>query len=126
MQILIGVKFLDPACGGNGNFLTETYLSIRRLENKIINVLYSGQITIVDTRAFNPIKVSISRFYGIEINDFAITVSNTALWIAESQMMKETQDIIITELLISKLFDVCIFKLIRATAKVILPCIQIN
>ena len=94
---LASLKFLDPACG-SGNFLTETYISLRRLENKIVNELYSGQITMVNTHDFNPIKLSISQFYGIEINDFAVTVAKTALWIAESQMMKETEDIIIAHL----------------------------
>lgn len=88
---LASLKFLDPAAG-SGNFLTETYLSLRRLENKVIKLLYGGQI--VMGLAFNPIKVSIGQFYGIEINDFAVTVAKTALWIAESQMFKETQDII--------------------------------
>ena len=86
-----GLKFLDPACG-SGNFLTETYISLRKLENEIIYELQKGQITL---GAFvNPIKVSIGQFYGIEINDFAVTVAKTALWIAESQMMKKTEDIV--------------------------------
>ena len=88
---LASLKFLDPAAG-SGNFLTETYLSLRRLENKVIKLSYGGQIVMGET--FNPIKVSISQFYGIEINDFAVTVARTALWIAESQMFQETQDII--------------------------------
>ncbi|MCI5690661.1 MAG: methylase [Clostridiales bacterium] len=86
---LTGLTFLDPACG-SGNFLTETYLSLRRLENEAIRSL-SDQITIGGMK--NPIRVSISQFYGIEINDFAVTVAKTALWIAESQMMKQTEDI---------------------------------
>lgn len=86
------LKFLDPACG-SGNFLTETYLSLRKLENKALEKLHSGQIQFGDS-TFNPIKVSISQFYGIEINDFAVTVAKTALWIAESQMMKETENIL--------------------------------
>lgn len=85
------LKFLDPACG-SGNFLTETYISLRRLENEAIALLNNGQI--VFGEIVNPIQVSISQFYGIEINDFAVTVGKTALWIAESQMMKETEDII--------------------------------
>ena len=84
------LKFLDPACG-SGNFLTETYLSLRRLENEVISELNKGQI-VLDMGS--PIKVSISQFYGIEINDFAVTVAKTALWIAESQMMKETEDVV--------------------------------
>ncbi len=87
---LAGLTFLDPACG-SGNFLTETYISLRRLENEVISLLHSGQI-IMDLG--NPIQVSIGQFYGIEINDFAVTVAKTALWIAESQMMKETEDVV--------------------------------
>lgn len=90
-QKLASLKFLDPACG-SGNFLTETYISLRKLENKIIMELQNGQI--VFGEAINPIQVSISQFYGIEINDFAVTVAKTALWIAESQMMKQTEDIV--------------------------------
>ena len=87
---LAGLKFLDPACG-SGNFLTETYISLRRLENETISLLHQGQI-VLDVG--NPIQVSIGQFYGIEINDFAVTVAKTALWIAESQMMKETEDVV--------------------------------
>lgn len=101
---LAGLVFLDPACG-SGNFLTETYLSLRRLENKVIADLIildtdkhgkqtAGQIRFGDNKANNPIKVSISQFYGIEINDFAVTVAKTALWIAESQTMQETEQVI--------------------------------
>lgn len=84
------LTFLDPACG-SGNFLTETYLSLRRLENEALDYRFRGQI-MLDTG--DVIKVSIGQFYGIEINDFAVTVAKTALWIAESQMMKETEDIV--------------------------------
>lgn len=85
------LTFLDPACG-SGNFLTETYISLRRLENRIISQLYGGQAMM---GAFvNPIKVGIHQFYGIEINDFAVTVATTALWIAEAQMMAETERIV--------------------------------
>lgn len=84
--------FLDPAAG-SGNFLTETYLCLRRIENKALSELQRGQIEF-GFENMNPIKVSISQFYGIEINDFAVTVAMTALWIAESQMMQETEDII--------------------------------
>lgn len=86
------LKFLDPACG-SGNFLTETYLSLRRLENKGLDALQGGQIGFAD-EIVSPIKVSIGQFYGIEINDFAVTVAKTALWIAESQMMHETENIL--------------------------------
>lgn len=90
---LASLTFLDPACG-SGNFLTETYLSLRRLENKAVMLRLGDQIIMGDSADFNPIQVSIGQFYGIEINDFAVTVAKTALWIAESQMMKETEEIV--------------------------------
>ena len=82
------LKFLDPACG-SGNFLTESYLSLRRLENRIIKKLAESSYT--PPKNDKLIKVSISQFYGIEINDFAVAVARTALWIAEAQMWNETQ-----------------------------------
>ena len=88
---LAGLTFFDPACG-SGNFLTETYIALRRLENRVIQALLGEQIVLGDIA--NPIKVSIHQFYGIEINDFAVSVAKTALWIAEYQMMVETQGIV--------------------------------
>lgn len=88
---LASLVFLDPACG-SGNFLTETYLSLRRIENEVIQLLNRDQMTMGDIA--NPIRVSIDQFYGIEINDFASTVTATAMWIAEAQMMEETERIV--------------------------------
>ncbi|MBQ6942732.1 MAG: class I SAM-dependent DNA methyltransferase [Ruminococcus sp.] len=82
--------FLDPAAG-SGNFLTETYISLRRLENDALFEETHGQMML---GMENVIQVSIGQFYGIEINDFAVTVAKTALWIAESQMMQETESLI--------------------------------
>ena len=88
---LAAIKIFDPACG-SGNFLTESYLSLRRLENEVLKELLGGQIQLGEL--VNPIKVSIGQFYGVEINDFAVAVAQTALWIAELQMIQETQEII--------------------------------
>lgn len=88
---LAGLKFFDPACG-SGNFLTETYISLRRLENKVIDHLTKGQMVLGEMAS--PVKVNIHQFYGIEINDFACVVAKTAMWIAELQMMQETQSIV--------------------------------
>ena len=87
---LAGLTFFDPACG-SGNFLTETYISLRRLENEALKLCFEDQIV---WDFGDVIKVSIGQFYGIEINDFAVTVAKTALWIAESQMMRETEEIL--------------------------------
>ena len=89
---LASLTFLDPACG-SGNFLTESYIQLRRLENKILAYFMNNQMNFAEGE-FTPIKVSIANFYGIEINDFAVSVARTALWIAEHQMMKETQSIL--------------------------------
>lgn len=100
---LASLTFLDPACG-SGNFLTETYISLRRLENEALKTVIQaetnmdGQTMLGGGGKFNPIKVGIDQFYGIEINDFAVTVAKTALWIAESQMMHETEDIMHTNI----------------------------
>ncbi len=85
------LTFLDPACG-SGNFLTETYLCLRTLENDALRLLSRGQGFLGD--GFSPIRVKIQQFFGIEINGFAKTVAKTALWIAEHQMIKETMDIV--------------------------------
>ena len=88
---LASLKFLDPSCG-SGNFLTETYLSLRKLENEVIGELQRNQSVLGDIQ--NPVKVSISQFYGIEINNFAVSVAKAALWIAESQMLQQTEAIV--------------------------------
>ena len=87
---IASLNFLDPACG-SGNFLTETYLSLRRLENEALEIMSHGMM-MLDMSGI--IKVSIGQFYGIEINDFAVKVAKTALWIAEAQMWNETKKII--------------------------------
>lgn len=88
---LASLTFFDPACG-SGNFLTETYISLRRLENEAIK-LYMGDRVLLDT-GVDLVKVKLAQFYGIEINDFAVSVAKTALWIAESQMLEATNDIV--------------------------------
>ena len=88
---LSSLKFLDPACG-SGNFLTETYLSLRRLEDDVLSELNDGQVEMVlgDETEEDTKRVTLSQFYGIEINDFAANVARTALWIAQLQANNET------------------------------------
>lgn len=85
---IASLQFLDPACG-SGNFLTETYLCLRELEDQIIQHQIGRQ------GAFNldvePVQVSISQMHGIEINGFAVSIARTALWIAEQQSYATTQ-----------------------------------
>ena len=94
---LASLKFLDPAAG-SGNFLTETYLSLRKLENEVLKARLSGSMIGLGVDESQLIQVSIHQFYGIEINDFAVTVAKTALWIAESQMLKKTEEILSLDL----------------------------
>lgn len=92
---LASLRFLDPACG-SGNFLTEAFLQLRALENRVIADLLHGQGYVdfgQDTDAGSLVKVRIDQFHGIEINDFAVSVAKTALWIAEQQALDDTEDI---------------------------------
>ena len=93
---LTNLTFLDPACG-SGNFLTETYICLRRLENEAIK-LYMGNSVKLDVEELNLVQVKPNQFYGIEINDFAVSVAKTALWIAENQMLEETKDIVFSNI----------------------------
>lgn len=87
----------DPACG-SGNFLTEAYRQLRTIENRIIEDELSeetgnaGQTSLVIAQD-SPVRVSLDQLYGIEINDFAVSVAKTALWITEEQMLRKTQEI---------------------------------
>ena len=93
---LASLTFLDPACG-SGNFLTQTYIELRKLENEALRSILGGQ-KMFGGEVITPVKVGISQFYGIEINDFAVTVAKTALWIAEAQMLQETENIVENEI----------------------------
>lgn len=85
------LRFFDPACG-SGNFLTETYISLRRLENTVLSELARHQTSLVfEDVEKSPVKVNVNQFYGIEINDFAVSVAQTALWIAKLQADLETE-----------------------------------
>lgn len=103
---LASIKILDPACG-SGNFLTESYLSLRKLENRVLESLMGEQMGMSFTLGIGAggghsendlIRVRLNQFYGIEINDFAVSVAKTALWIAEEQMLEATQAILLTPL----------------------------
>ena len=83
------LKFFDPACG-SGNFLTETYLSLRKMENQLLQIIYGNEPILGTDREI--VQVKIQNFYGIEINDFAVSVARTAMWIAENQMLEQTKD----------------------------------
>lgn len=72
------IKIFDPACG-SGNFLIIAYKELRRLEMKILKEL--------GILAFS--NISLSNFYGIEIDDFAHEIAQLSLWLAEHQMNVE-------------------------------------
>lgn len=93
--MIASLQFLDPACG-SGNFLTETFLELRRLENRVLEHLLHNQGVMefgADTDAGSLVKVSIGQMHGIEINDFAVSVAKTALWIAQQQALDATESI---------------------------------
>ena len=90
---IASMQVFDPACG-SGNFLTESYMQLREVENRIIQAEQeTARQTVLDLDTENPIRVSIGQFHGLEINDFAVSVAKTALWIAEEQMLEKTREI---------------------------------
>ncbi|MDO5663995.1 MAG: N-6 DNA methylase [Bacteroidia bacterium] len=78
------IKFFDPACG-SGNFLIITYKELRRLEIRIW--LRIAELTGLRILPFT--NISISQFYGIEIDSFAHELAMLSLWLAEHQMNAE-------------------------------------
>lgn len=124
---IASLNFLDPACG-SGNFLTETYICLRRLENQIIQLKLQNK-SLLELENNNPVKVSINQFYGIEINDFAVSVATTALWIAESQMLHETEIIIKREidfLPLSSNTNICHGNALRIDWNTVVPKEKLN
>lgn len=91
------LRFFDPACG-SGNFLTQTFLCLRELENKALKERFTSSDGsfqgILDGFDTCGICVDINNFYGIEINSFATAVAKTALHIADKQMRKATNELI--------------------------------
>ena len=89
------LTFLDPACG-SGNFLTQTYVELRRLENRILLELNRDATArlVFEGVEESPVRVSLANFRGIEINDFACCVARTALWIAEKQADMDTAKVV--------------------------------
>ena len=88
-QQMCTLKFFDPACG-SGNFLTETYICLRKLEDVLLGELQAGQTGFSFESEAMGQRVRLSQFYGIEINDFAVTVAETALWISRLKANGET------------------------------------
>lgn len=84
------ISILDPAAG-SGNFLTESYLCLRRLENRILFELQGDQASFsFEDSGDRDVLVSLRNFHGIELEDFACCVARTALWIAEKQADADT------------------------------------
>lgn len=80
---LENVRILDPACG-SGNFLIIAYKELRRFEMEVIDAL--NEVAAQEVMYYS--GISISNFYGIEIDDFASEIAILSLWLAEHQMNK--------------------------------------
>lgn len=84
------ISILDPAAG-SGNFLTESYLCLRQLENRILFELQGDQASFsFEDSGDRDVLVNLKNFHGIELEDFACCVARTALWIAEKQADADT------------------------------------
>lgn len=93
-QKLCSLTFFDPACG-SGNFLTETYLCLRKLEDAVLSETKKagivGQMEMTGMQDEEEGKrLSLTQFHGIEINDFAVSVAETALYISRLKANNDT------------------------------------
>ena len=82
------LTFLDPACG-SGNFLTESYIQLCRLEGEAVEAIM--ETAVAPSLVYE--GLSIDHFYGIEVDDFASRVAKTAMWIADCQMKRKLRAI---------------------------------
>ena len=87
---IASLTFLDPACGC-GNFLLIAYRELRRLEMDVLEELHRD-----DPEQFLDIsqlcKVSVSQFYGIEIEQFPAEIAKVALWLMDHLCNMEVAD----------------------------------
>lgn len=84
---IAGLHILDPACG-SGNFLIIAYRELRRLENKILEKLVDTKKLFLDIGQM--IRVDISNFHGIEIEEWPAYIAKVSMWIMEHLMNMET------------------------------------
>lgn len=75
------IKFFDPACG-SGNFLIISYKRLRELEIRIWEAL--RDIAPVAVIPFP--TITLTQFYGIELDEYACDTATLSLWLAEHQM----------------------------------------
>ena len=87
---LCSLVFFDPA-SGSGNFLTETYICLKQLEFAVLKEYKTKQVTMFDSAIEGDLtlRIKLDQFYGIEINDFAVAVAETALWISRLKANQE-------------------------------------
>lgn len=80
------IKFFDPACG-SGNFLIIAYKCVRELEIEIWKRLKElGQAMLPFS------NISLSQFYGIELDEYACDTATLSLWLAEHQINNRFYD----------------------------------
>lgn len=84
---LSNIKFFDPACG-SGNFLIISYKRLRELEIRIWKALRD----IANTAILPFPNITLTQFYGIELDEYACDTATLSLWLAEHQMNVRFQD----------------------------------
>ena len=84
---LSNIKFLDPACG-SGNFLIIAYKRLRELEIRIWKAM--REITGMAILPFP--NITLTQFYGIELDEYAAETATLSMWLAEHQMNVKFQE----------------------------------
>lgn len=84
---LANIRFFDPACG-SGNFLIITYKRLRELEI----LIWQAMRAIAGFTLLPMSNISLTQFYGIELDEYACDTATLSLWLAEHQMNVKFRD----------------------------------
>lgn len=86
---IANIRVLDPACGC-GNFLVIAYRELRRLELAILTRIADlRQDTQMHLDVSNMVRVRLSHFYGIEVEEWPARIAETAMFLVDQQANHE-------------------------------------
>ena len=98
---LASLTFFDPAAGC-GNFLVVAYRELRRLETETLEAIFAKRATRRGAAGESAgqqvtslemvLKVGVSQFYGIEIEEFPARIASTALYLADHIANREASE----------------------------------
>jgi len=86
---IANIRVFDPACGC-GNFLVIAYRELRRLELAILTRIADlRQDTQMHLDVSSMVRVRLSNFYGIEVEEWPARIAETAMFLVDQQANHE-------------------------------------